>query len=182
MLSLKSGMILLIGLYVVLAAVAVGTEPMLPARVATHFSVSGVPDGWMSRRAQTISSLGVAAFLVLATSVPLYLARHFSDSTVNLPHREYWLAPERRDATFAHISGIGVMLACLSLVLMISLQILVVRANLRTPVRLPASEGFGLIVAFLAGVGAILFFGFRPFHHLPDTNRLTSAAPPSSLS
>jgi uncharacterized membrane protein len=170
MLSQKSGIILLIGLYLVLAAVAIGTEPMLPARTATHFDVRGIPDGWMTRRGQTASILGVAAFLVFATAGPLYLARHFSDSAVNLPHREFWLAPERRNATFDRICGIGVMLACLSLGLMISLQVLVVRANLRNPVRLPATEGFGLLIAFLAGVGAILFFGFRPFHHLPNSD------------
>jgi uncharacterized membrane protein len=168
MFGLRSKVILLIGLYVLLAAVAVGTEPLLPARTATHFNVRGVPDGWMSRRAQTASILGIAAFLVFTTVGPLSLVRYFSDSAINLPNREYWLAPERREATFERLTAIGILLACLSVALMIALQILVVRANLRTPASLPASEGFGLVGLFLAGVGAILFLGFRAFHVRPD--------------
>jgi hypothetical protein len=158
---------LLIGLYVVLVAVAVGTESMLPARTATHFNVRGMPDGWMSRRAQTASILGGAAFLVFATAGPLSLARYFSDSAINLPHREYWLAPGRRAETFDRLSELGLRLACLSVALMIALQVLVVRANLRSPARLLPSEGFGLVGVFLAGVGAILIVGFRTFRVVP---------------
>ena len=51
----------------------------------------------------------------------------------------------------------GLWLAALSVGLFIGLQLLTVRANRLQPVRLPITDGLGLMAAFLLGVGYLCF-------------------------
>ena len=50
-------------------------------------------------------------------------------SFINLPHRDYWLAPERRRATSAVMLRFGLWLACLMVLFFTALYGLVVQAN-----------------------------------------------------
>ena len=82
--------------------------PLLPESVPSHFGSEGKADGWMEKDAflTFMGILGVSIlglFLVLAR-----LLRHIPNSLINLPHRDYWLAPERRTET---LERIGDMLA-----------------------------------------------------------------------
>src|SRR6185295_9706960 len=73
----------------------------LPARVASHFNFAGQPDGWMSRTSyllvEAALAIGLPLFIVGISS----LTRVLPARLWNLPHREYWLAPERRKQTSA---------------------------------------------------------------------------------
>jgi uncharacterized membrane protein YedE/YeeE len=84
---------------------AVQQHGSLPARVATHFGADGQPNGWMSRTGHTLSQTGTTVFIaglffILATQLP-----RVPDRFVNLPHRDYWLAPPRRAETFAWLGS-----------------------------------------------------------------------------
>jgi serine/threonine-protein kinase len=76
----------------------------LPDRVATHFNFSGTPDDWMSKPAATSLLLAtqilIPWFLVGITALTAWLPI----SLINLPNREYWLAPERRRESLAFIN------------------------------------------------------------------------------
>ena len=73
--------------------------PRLPDRLATHFGNNGRPNGWMDRDTfrwfYWIMVLGVPIFFAGITA----LIRVLPPSLVNIPNREYWLAPERRRET-----------------------------------------------------------------------------------
>ena len=87
---------ILAGLMVVSVVQHVWYFPQLPERVATHFGIDGQPNDWMSRTAATLLlaavQLGVPLFLVGVTS----LARRMPNSMINIPHKDYWLHPDRR--------------------------------------------------------------------------------------
>lgn len=73
--------------------------PLLPDRMASHFGPDGRADGWMSKLGFSLFYIGMMAFeggLFAAVSTFLH---KIPDSQINLPHKEYWLAPERRAAT-----------------------------------------------------------------------------------
>ena len=71
----------------------------LPERVATHFDLAGRPDGYGSRGSllTALACMGVVS-CGLGFGLPALLAR-LPDELVNVPARDYWLAPERRAAT-----------------------------------------------------------------------------------
>ncbi len=73
----------------------------LPDRVATHFNSEGTPNDWMTKTNATIImsgfQIGMPFFLIAVT----LLAARLPASMVNIPHREYWLHPDR------HASSIG---------------------------------------------------------------------------
>ena len=78
---------------------------VLPQRVASHFDLSGHADGWMDRGDFLLLwaclSAGIyAMFVALATFLP-----RLPKALINLPYRDYWLAPARRDTTLARAAG-----------------------------------------------------------------------------
>lgn len=74
--------------------------PRLPERVGSHFGPSGTADGWMSKGAFFGFHIGVVAFILLVFFGMGSLLKHTPDDLVNLPNKDYWLAPQRRTATF----------------------------------------------------------------------------------
>ena len=78
--------------------------PQLPERVATHFGVDGQPNDWMSRTDSTMLlaglQIGVPSFLLVMNTI----SSRFPESMLNIPNKDYWLSPERRGTTLAHMS------------------------------------------------------------------------------
>lgn len=97
---------------------AVQQHGSLPARVASHFGREGQPDGWMSRDTHTMTQVGITLFIALLFFALAMFMPRLPDRFINLPHREYWLAPKRRAETFAWLSG---MLLCLGAALQVFL-------------------------------------------------------------
>src|SRR5690242_10356649 len=82
----------------------VATVPALPPQVASHFGVSNAANGFMTRS-------GYLAFILFfALAFPLFLAAviglvpRMMPNAINLPNRDYWLDPSRRDATLDALS------------------------------------------------------------------------------
>jgi len=110
---------------------------VLPDPVASHFGGSGAADGWMSRDA----FVGVYAAVVAASLGPLAAVAfglgRAPVAWINVPHREHYLAPERREATLAALSEYIAALGALALTFLIAVMEMVRVANLATPPRLP---------------------------------------------
>lgn len=103
---------------VIAIGLAVQQHSSLPARVASHFGPSGQPDGWMSRDTHTMTQVGITLFIALLFFALAMFFPKLPDRFINLPHREYWLAPKRRGETLAWLSG---MLLCIGAVLQVFL-------------------------------------------------------------
>ena len=71
----------------------------LPKRVASHFGPGGRADGFLARDASLLLGVGVMVGTGLLFAALPALLRRTSGRTMNLPHKAYWLAPERREST-----------------------------------------------------------------------------------
>jgi len=115
------------------AAIVVVTSGGLPERVATHFAFDGRANGWMTRHAYAWT-MGILA-LALPFGVWIsagWLPRRWP-KLVNVPFRNYWLAPARREATLDRLERMGLVMAFLSAALMAAVHAEVLEANRRTP-------------------------------------------------
>ena len=78
--------------------------PLLPERVASHFGASGRPDAWSGKESFIrIYLIAVAVIAALFSSIGLLLKKT-PDSLINLPNKDYWLSPERRQETIDALS------------------------------------------------------------------------------
>ncbi|RYG88493.1 DUF1648 domain-containing protein [bacterium] len=94
---------ILLGLTLAQIALALVYLPRLPAQVATHFGPSGAADAWSPRGGLVIGVVVVAAIMHAVFLLSARLTRWTNDDLVNLPHKAYWLAPDRRETTMRRI-------------------------------------------------------------------------------
>ena len=145
-----------------LLACLIATAPRLPERVASHFNAAGVADGWMSRSAYLWTMGGTAAGVALLMLGVGFGTRYLPASAINLPHREYWLAPERQADTYAAFECFGLWMAAIQAVLVLGIHLLVVEANERQPPEL-SPVVWWLLGGFFAATLVLVVSLFRRF-------------------
>lgn len=74
--------------------------PILPATVASHFNANGVADNWMPKESFLIFEAVIFVIVIGHFWFVPYLIEKMPDSLINLPNKQFWLAPERRAETF----------------------------------------------------------------------------------
>lgn len=147
-------------------AFVLGTASLLPERVAIHFGLGGQADRWADR-SQTIfffETLTVvpAVFVLLAV-----VMRWMPAGAFNLPHRDYWLAPERRAETVGIVSRQLIWIGCLMVLFLAGIYWLTIQANHATPARLPMNLFLPLLGAFLGGTVIWTIVFIRRFSKVP---------------
>lgn len=137
--------------------------PRLPEQVPTHFGPDNRADAWGGKQAFAITYAGVlgglaALFLGLAV-----LLRRLPDGAVNLPNREYWLAPERRERTMGRVARELLLMGGASLLFVTATFHLSIRVALAGTDRLPTSFWAALtgFVLFTAAWAARFMLAFR---------------------
>jgi serine/threonine-protein kinase len=131
------------------ALFVLGTSQSLPRIVASHFGVSGRADGFMPRVFYVWFMLVIVALVPLILAlIPLQVFRN-PNARINLPNREYWLAPERSAATIEYLSRQALRFATMLLAFLCYAHWLVVRANKATPPHLTSNWFIGGLVVFL---------------------------------
>lgn len=140
--------------------------PQLPLRVASHFNARGLPDGYMARETffTDLALLG-GGLVVLLLLTPLLL-RALPDSLINLPHRDYWLAPERRTESFEYIATWFGWFAIATCVLLVAMLDLTLRANIAGTGLNAIATSISLGVYVVGMLGSLVFF-YRRFKTLP---------------
>ncbi|MBC7709523.1 MAG: DUF1648 domain-containing protein [Rhizobacter sp.] len=124
------------------------TSGALPEQVASHFGSSGAADSFVSRKGYVTFTLIFVVGLPLVMTSILTLVFRGATTSLNIPNRDYWLAPTRRAETIAFLTRHSMRFgACLAAFLSF-VHWLVVRANARQPVELSNSEIYA---------GALLF-------------------------
>ena len=94
-------------IYVLLAAAGLlyfsFLYPQLPDPMASHFNASGAVTAWTPKSGFFI----LITIVTLAASVPVFLVPRamakLPNDKINLPNKEYWLAPERRAETMGYL-------------------------------------------------------------------------------
>jgi len=138
-------------------ALTVVMAQYLPERVATHFSFSGAPNAWSSNLTNTI--FFSAMYLVmnlLFLSIP-WLLRKLPASMINMPNRDYWLAPERREPSIKRVGAYMAGFAVGMNLFMMAVESLTFTAN-RSLVPL---SPVGLIVISAVFLAALIFWCVR---------------------
>jgi len=154
--NLRVGMPALAFVLASVAAYVGWTSQELPPVVASHFSFSGVADGFTPRGAYTALMIALVVFIPLVPAIlPGALARN--GAGLNIPNREFWLAPERRAATLAFMRGHGLWLAGALALFMGYNHGLTVRANALEPPALPSGGFYAGMAIFLGVVAAWLW-------------------------
>jgi len=146
------------------AAYVVLTGLTLPPVVASHFDGSGAANGFMSRRFYIWFMLTFVAVLPLLLVLLPNLIVRYTRVRLNLPNRDFWLAPERRQESVAFLCRHHARFGMLLTIFLCYVHWLVVRANAVAPPRL--SSGMliaGLVVLALLSVAwlGVLLGRFR---------------------
>jgi uncharacterized membrane protein len=136
---------------IVLATIAqcVHDFPLLPERLASHFNAAGMPNGWMTK---TQFIWMYAIVLLPALAIEFWVSRKIAgkpDAQLNLPNKEYWLAPERRAETFAYFDRFCAWYGCAFLFVVVFAMGLAMRANLDYPPMLPTGPILTDVVGFV---------------------------------
>jgi uncharacterized membrane protein len=156
-----------VGVLVVLSVVrttAVWAE--LPDVMASHFGPSGRPDGWQSKTAFFGLYVAISVFTLWSLLLVAQLLRVIPVQSINIPHRDYWLVPERRDEAMRMLtSSMDWLAVALAVVLAGALE-LVIRANLA---RMPLDNTLmvALLASFLVFQVAWLIHLWRRFKPAP---------------
>jgi len=125
------------------------TSSALPGRVASHFGTSGAADSFMSRGGYVTFMLVFVVGLSLVMTVIMTLVFRSATTSLNIPNREYWRAPERRAGTVAFLTRHNMRFGACLAVLLSYVHWLVVQANLRQPAELSNSAIYAGLVLFL---------------------------------
>jgi RNA polymerase sigma factor (sigma-70 family) len=134
--------------------------------VATHFDFAGNPDGWMTHSNYVVSSLMFGCGFPLFFVAIGYLPRFLPIKAFNIPHRDYWLAPERRDETFNYLFRHSLWQACFTAIFALALQLLVVQANHQTPLHFSSSLAWVAAGCFLLATVVLIGILLRHFKHI----------------
>jgi len=136
--------------------------PGLPEELATSFDAAGRPRG-TSVRGTALVLLGVLQVLpALSMLVLPLLVRRLPTSLINLPHREHWLAPERRGATLAFLEA-WLAAAALVMALFFGASSQLILAANRAPEPRLGSGFWGLVAGILTATVLGLIALYRRF-------------------
>jgi Protein of unknown function (DUF1648) len=131
--SIRAPLLVLLVLVGLGAASFVWAAGELPAHVASHFDGQGKANGWMNRDSylKSMAAIGLAVpLLMVGTGLMIGV---LPSGIINLPHRDYWLSPERRGETSRYLARHMAWLACMVLGLFLAVHYLVVEGNRATP-------------------------------------------------
>jgi uncharacterized membrane protein len=79
--------------------------PRLPGVVASHFNGRGAPNGWQTKEAfLTVFAVVSVIAVLIGVGIPKILAA-VPAQRINLPNKNYWLAPERLRETMAFLNA-----------------------------------------------------------------------------
>ena len=166
--TLPFSRIIFIATLVFAAAFIIATTGSLPERVASHFGAGGAANGFMPqsgyRQFMLVFAVGVPLAVVLLISG---LPRLFP-GLVNIPNRDYWLAPDQREASLDFLVRHGYLFGCLLVIFICVVHGLVLLANTHSPPRLANGPFIGALLVFLVAMGFWIGALVLRFRQVPD--------------
>jgi len=122
---------------VVLAAVQLNYYAQrLPEIVGSHFGTSGFASAWQTKVAFfTVELTVIVVATIVSFGIPRLIAA-MPASAINLPNKDFWLSPQRREGTISFLRTQMAWFGCALLAFLLLVMELVFRANLQKPPRL----------------------------------------------
>jgi len=112
--------------------------PSLPERIASHFNISGEADGWMSKESFLVLMIVIFIF-VNGSLLGITFLIKYSNDFINLPNKEYYLNPVRKETTLKTINNFLMIINNLTITLMILINYLVINSNIGKSDKLSSS-------------------------------------------
>jgi uncharacterized membrane protein len=124
--------------------------PRLPETLASHFGKAGSVNAWQTKTVFFSMELAIIVLAVVVSfSIPRVIAA-MPVSMINLPQKQFWLSPDRREDTLAYIRTWTAWLGCALLAFLLFVMELVFRANLHSPPQLNMAAFVPALLAFVA--------------------------------
>ncbi len=140
------------GLFLTLAIASIFlalSSASLPAVVAAHFVAGGGANGYMPRGGYLTLMFGVSLGLPLLLAILSSVVRIVPSGLINVPNRDYWLAPERQAETIAYLERRGRVLGMVLAAFVCFVHWLVVDANTRHPPQFAEMQFLGGALVFV---------------------------------
>lgn len=149
----------------ILIGVVLFDQQQLPSQIASHFDGAGNANGWSSRASFTGWMLGLGLGMPAFVCGVMYSIRFFPSSLLNVPHPEYWRAPQNYGKACDFLFRSSLWFGSAFLLWQAAFSHLIATANLSTPPKLDGSQ-VALVTAFLliataAWIVTLLWFFFR---------------------
>lgn len=133
------------------AIFVVRTVPSLPERVASHFVASGAANGFMPRGGYELFTLGFSVGLPALLVGVLMAVYRGAGARLRVPHRDWWLAPERREATLSFLAAHACWFGSMLVLFMARVHALVLAANAQQPPWLDSTKMVTALALFVGG-------------------------------
>ena len=128
-----------------------------PSQMAAHFDIQGNPDRFVPKAEFFWYQLQTMLVLVLASLLPQVLLLVMPANLINMPNREYWLSPERRDETLGRLSSFTAMMFGIILLAIQAGFEISAYANLQTPILFNVQLMLMVMIASFTMIGMMLF-------------------------
>ena len=141
---------------------------LLPDRVATHFGPDGQPNDWMPKSTAVLFITSFQLFFPLLLLFISRLIKKLPSGVINIPNRNYWLAPERREASITWLQQPLAKIAAATALLLLTANHFTFRANVVTG-KLEEIPFFFCLLIYLSFTLWQVIVITRRFRRLPPT-------------
>ncbi len=129
----------------------------LPEVVASHFNGRGVANGWQTKPAFFTVFVGVSFLAAMIGFVIPRIISAMPPQLINLPNKQYWLAPDRIVETRSFLNNYFAWFGCAVFVVIIVTFDYAIQSNLHPDNRPDISRMWYLLAGFLAFVVVWIF-------------------------
>lgn len=140
--------------------------PRMPETLASHFDGLGDPNGWSSK---IVFFAIYAAVLLLTIFIFVVFPDKFIKSSgqgIKIANKEYWLAPERREATIKFYRSYFLLFGIANAMLAILTIQFVIHANFKQQPRLDSAIVWVLVLYFIFVIAWLIRF-YTKFRRIP---------------
>ncbi len=160
---------------VVFAVLAVGAAiyfstyyAQMPDVVASHFNGRGVPNGWQTKPSFFGLLAAVSVLIaIIGFGIPRIIAS-VPPQLINLPNKQYWLAPEHLAETMAFLNAYFAWFGCAVFLIMILTFDYAIQSNLHPDHRPDVSRMWYILAGFLVFMAVWLARMFARFSRPQD--------------
>ena len=142
--------------------------PQLPDRMASHFAADGTPNGWSPKQ----GFFFLMAMITAVTAIPAFLVplklKSLPRQRINLPNKEYWLAPEHAEETYSFFRTYMAWFGCALLFVLLFGTTQAVNANLPSIGHFNSKAMIYVMVGFVGFTGVWLISFIRHFQNVPS--------------
>jgi len=155
---------LFILLFIANVAVTLISLAVLPHRVAIHFGIDGLPNGWAPNYVNAILMSSVHLLILFSIYFSPSLAFLLPAKWINLPNKEYWLMPVNRSRALEMLRGLLWRFGIAIFLFFLVIGLLAIQANMAKPVRLNEAiflPAFGAFVVYVVYWTIVFYRAFR---------------------